>query len=113
MIWGKRAFSGAEDFGRYQELLIKLLYEHSACYREFMMVNIKTEHPSSRMYYVGVPTEDFMTGFDGFEYVRDEELPKVIDAVIVADIGSEEFTSRFRYSSQSIVTDAVHSLGGP
>ena len=36
-----------------------------------------------------------------------------IDAVIVADVNSEEFTSRFRYSSPSIVTDAVHFLDGP
>jgi hypothetical protein len=110
---GKRAFSSVEDFAQYQERLIKLLYENPTRYREFIMVRTKTEDPFSRIYYVGVPAEAFTEGFDGFEYVRDEELPKVIDAVIVADVNSEEFTSRFRYSPLSIVTDAVHFVDGP
>jgi hypothetical protein len=113
MIWGKRAFSSIEDFGQYQERLIKHLYQNPTRYREFIMVRAKTEDPASKIYYVGVPAETFTESFAGFEYVRDEELPKVIDAVIVADVNSEEFTSRFNYSSLSIVTDAVHFLDGP
>ena len=110
MLWGKREFSNAEDFGRYQERLVRLLYENPSRHREFMMVRTKTEDPVSAMYYVGVPTEVSTEAFDGFEHVPDEELPKVIDAVIVADVHSEEFTTRFRYASQSIITDAVHFL---
>jgi hypothetical protein len=99
MIWGKRAFSNTEDFGRYQESVLKLLYANPTRYREFMMVATKTEDPASRMYYIGVPMDEFAESFDGFEYVPEDELPKVIDAVIVADVDSEEFTRRFRYAS--------------
>jgi hypothetical protein len=113
MFWGKRAFSNAEDFGRYQERLIRLLYKNPARYREFMMLSTKTEDPARRMYYVGVPAEAFAEGFDDFEYVPDEEVPNVIDAVIVADVDSEEFTARFRYSSRALVTAAVRFVDGP
>lgn len=113
MFWVKRALSNAEELGRYHERLVKLLYENPTRYREFMMVSTKTEDPASRMYYVGVLSEAFTEGFDGFEYVRDDELPEVIDAVIAADVDSEEFTSRFRYSSRSIASNAVHFLDEP
>jgi hypothetical protein len=109
MVWGKRAFSNA-DFGRYHERLLKLLYANPASYREFMMVSTKTEDPTLRMYYVGVPLEKFTIAFDEFEYVPDEELPRVIDTVIVADVESKEFITRFRHPSQTIVADSVHFI---
>ena len=111
MIWGKRAFSNTEDFGRYQERLLNLLYANPKQYREFMMVTTRTEDPESRMYYVGVPSEELAEGFDGFEHVPDEELPKEIDTVIVAAVESEEFTRRFRYSA-TLATTAVHFVDG-
>jgi len=110
MIWGKRAFSSAEDLGRYHERLLKLLYTNPSRYREFMMVSTKTEDPVLRMYYVGVPTEEFTEGFDGFECIQDNELPKVIDIVIVADVKSDDFIKRFRYPSQTFGTDAVRFI---
>jgi hypothetical protein len=111
MVWGKRACSSAE-FGRYHDHLLKLLYANPAHYQEFMMVSTKTEDPTLRMYYVGVPLEKFTEGFERFEYVPDEELPKVIDTVIVADVKSAEFITRFRYASQTIRANSVHFLDG-
>jgi hypothetical protein len=77
-----------------------------------MMITTKTAHPASKMYYVGVPTEAFEEGFDEFEYVPDEQLPKEIDAVIVAAVESQEFTSRFRYLSETLAAETVHFLDG-
>jgi hypothetical protein len=51
------------------------------------------------MYYVGVPTDMFMMAFDGFECVDDQDLPGEIDSVVVGDVTSEEFKSRFRFRS--------------
>lgn len=110
MVWGKRAFSDAE-FGRYHERLLKLLYANPARYREFMMVATKTESLALKTYYVGVPLKPFMQAFDEFEYVPDDELPKVIDWVIVADVESEQFVTRFRYTSQTIAASGVHFVG--
>jgi hypothetical protein len=98
VIWGRRQFAKA-DFARYHERLIKLLHANPAQYREFAMVGTNTEAPTVRMYYVGVPMEAFMEAFDGFEAVKDQELPREIDVVIVADVSSEEFRSRFRFRS--------------
>jgi len=106
MVWGKRAFSNS-DFSRYHEILLKLLYANPAHHREFMMVSIKTEDPTLRMYYVGVPLETFTVEFDEFEHVPDEELPKLIDTVIVADVKSDDFVSRFRYASQTFTAGVV------
>jgi hypothetical protein len=96
VTWGKRQFSDSE-FARYHDRLVKLLYRYPTRYREFMMVNTKTENPSARMYYVGVPTDVFMQAFDGFELVKDQDLPKEIDTVIVADVRSDEFENRFQF----------------
>jgi hypothetical protein len=106
MNWGKRTLSDIEDFGRYHEQLLKLLYSNPGRYQEFMMVTTKTEDPASRMYFVGVPPEVPTGAFEGFEYVSDEELPKEIDSVIVAAVESEEFTSRFRYRAKTLAAGA-------
>jgi hypothetical protein len=37
----------------------------------------------------------FMAGFDGVEPVEESSLPKVIDALLIADATTDEFTSRF------------------
>jgi hypothetical protein len=96
VTWGKRQLSDSE-FARYHDRLVKLLYRYPTRYQEFMMVNTKTENPSARMYYVGVPTDVFMQAFDGFELVKDQDLPKEIDTVIVADVRSDEFENRFQF----------------
>jgi hypothetical protein len=110
MNWGKRALSNIEDSSRYHEHLLKLLYSNPGRYQEFMMVTTKTEEPTSRMYYVGVPPEVPTGAFEGFEYVPEGELPKEIDSVIVAAVESEEFTSRFRYLSETRAASAAHFL---
>jgi hypothetical protein len=98
VIWGKRQFPSSE-LARYHDRLVKLLYRFPARYREFILVGTKTENPLARMYYVGVPMDAFMTAFDGFERVEDQDLPGEIDTVIIADVASEEFKSRFRIQS--------------
>ena len=98
MIWGRRQLAKA-DLARYHARIIKLLYANPAQYREFMMVGTKTEAPTVGIYYVGVPIEAFMEAFDGFELVKAADLPREIDTVIVADVSSEEFKSRFGFRS--------------
>ena len=49
-------------------------------------------------YYVGVPSEAFLTTFDGFEPVAERGVPTVIDYVHVAAVNNE-FTNRFEVRS--------------
>jgi hypothetical protein len=100
VIWAKRQFPNAE-FGRYHDRLIKLLYRFPVRYREFIMVSAKTQNSTARTYYVGVPTDVFMTAFDGFDVIRDQDLPDEIDTLIVGDVASEEFKNRFQFRRDS------------
>ena len=100
MVWGKRQFPHSE-FTLYHDRLIKLLYRFPAQYREFMLVAAKTENPLTKTYYVGVPMDVFMTAFDGFELIEDQALPEEIDTVIVGDVTSGEFKSRFQFRKHS------------
>src|SRR5215475_12944548 len=96
MIWGKRSFQWA-NYAPYQDKIAKLMMDNSASYRQFIMVSAKTEKAGEDVCYVGVPNETLFGGFDGFQRVEESELPKVIDALLVADGTTEEFTSRFRF----------------
>lgn len=96
MIWGKRRFAWAE-YAPYSDLLQSLMMAAPALCQQFIMVSAQTENAGVSDYYVGVPNESFMAGFDGFERVAESDLPKEIDNVdLAADQGGEEFTSRFQ-----------------
>ena len=45
--------------------------------------------------YVGVPTKELMTLFDGFEPINEAELPKVVDSLLLADVNA--FSGRFEF----------------
>jgi hypothetical protein len=97
MIWAKRRFEYAA-YAPYQDLLEKLLMANSTLYREFIMVCTETDDPGVSDYYVGVPNRAFLAAFDRFEIIGEDQLPKVIDTLCVADASTEEFTSRFRFA---------------
>ncbi len=96
MIWGKRSFQWA-DYAPYQDKLAKLMMDNPTLYRQFIMVSQKTGKVGEDVCYVGVPNEALFGGFDGFQRVEEGELPKVIDALLVADGTTEEFKSRFQF----------------
>jgi hypothetical protein len=102
MIWGKRDFDGPA-YGPYQDRLQQLLFAHPGQYREFIMVATDTDRPGISTYWVGVPSEILFTPFDGFERVKEAELPKEIDALLVADATKEPFTSRFKFKRLSLM----------
>jgi hypothetical protein len=96
MFWGKRSFSRA-DYAPYQDKIAKLMMDNATLYKQFIMVSTKTENSAVSVYYVGVPSEAFLVGFDGFEKVQESELPKIIDTLDVADATKDEFISRFKF----------------
>jgi hypothetical protein len=97
MIWAKRRFEYAA-YAPYQDLFEKLLMANPTLYRQFIMVCTDTDDPGVSDYYIGVPYKAFLAGFDSFEIVGEDQLPKVIDTLCVADATTEEFTSRFRFA---------------
>lgn|SRR5262245_32674932 len=95
MFWAKRRFSYAE-YAPYQELLGRLSLAHPTFYPEFIMVTTNTDKRGVSDYFIGLPNQSLFVGFDGFEPVREDDLPKEIDSVLVADTTKEPFKSRFR-----------------
>jgi hypothetical protein len=96
MIWGKRVFDGAA-YAPYQDRLQQLLLTKPSRYQEFIMVATDTDQPNISTYWVGVPSEALFTAFDDFERIEEADLPKEIDALLVADGTKEPFTSRFKF----------------
>ena len=95
MEWCKRRIEGV-GYVPYFERLEKLLMANSARYAEFIMVSVNVEALVDD-YYVGVPEKSMPALFDGFEPVRENELPKVIDILHIADATKEPFSSRFKF----------------
>jgi hypothetical protein len=93
MIWAKRRFQWA-DYAPYQDRLEKLLMANPTRYREFMMFSVEASGGEGDV-YVGVPTKEFIALFDGFEPVREAALPKVVDALLIADANA--FKERFEF----------------
>lgn len=100
MVWIKRRFHAA-DYAPYMQRLENLLMANAALYREFLMVSTKTDDVLTDDYYIGVPNESFLLGFDGFERVAESDLPKEIDTFHLGDATKEPFTSRFRFRHSS------------
>jgi hypothetical protein len=95
LFWAKRRFSYA-DYAPYQDRLQLLLFANPTRYAEFIMVSTKADNPGVGDDYVGVPTQEMLAAFDDFEPVAEHELPKEIDALLIADTTKEPFKSRFR-----------------
>jgi hypothetical protein len=74
MIWIKRRFDGS-DYVPYMDRLQKLLFANAPLYAEFIMVSTKTDDPLVDDYYIGVPNESLLVGFDGFKRVAESDLP--------------------------------------
>src|ERR1051325_7799370 len=91
MIWGKRRFRWAE-YAPYQDRLAKLQLANAAKAGEFMMFAVE-EKIGLQDIYVGVPTKEMMSVFEGFETVSEATLPKVVDSLLLADVN--EFSKRF------------------
>jgi hypothetical protein len=96
MVWIKRRFAAA-DYGPYMDRLEKLMMATPTRYPEFLMVSTKTDEVLLSDYYIGVPSESFLIGFDGFERIAEADLPKVIDTFHLGDATKEPFQSRFRF----------------
>ena len=97
MIWMKRDFAYA-DYAPAMDELEKLLTASGPLYAEFIMVSTATNDPGVSTYYIGVPNEGFAMPFHGFERVPESALPKVIDALHIADATKEPFRSRFKFA---------------
>ena len=63
-------------------------------YREFMMFSVEKSVGVSDV-YVGVPLQELMSLFDGFDPVEETNLPKVVDSLLVADANA--FGERFEF----------------
>jgi|SRR5665213_38195 len=100
MIWAKRRFEFAA-YAPYQDRLDTLLKASPTLYPQFIMVSIRTDNPRVDEYYIGVPAQAYMMAFDGFEIISEDQLPKEIDALQIADATTDEFTSRFRFRDRS------------
>jgi hypothetical protein len=100
MVWAKRRFAFA-DYSPYFDLFERLVMANPSLYRQFIMVSIDVadEKPGVGEYYVGVPSEAFLVDFDGFERVVESDLPKVIDALHIADATTADFRIRFRFKT--------------
>ena len=93
MLWAKRSFEWA-DYAPYQDRIEKLLMSNPAHYREFMMFSVEQKVGLSDV-YVGVPAQPFLAVFDGFVAVAENDLPKVVDSLLVADANA--FKERFEF----------------
>ena len=97
MIWGKRSFESPVGYMPYFERLEKLLMANPTLYQQFIMVSTKAQKGGEEHYYVGVPSQQFLAAFDGFESVEEAALPKIIDTLHIADASKDEFKSRFTF----------------
>jgi hypothetical protein len=93
MFWGKRQFKWAE-YGPYQDRLGDLQMANAERHREFMMVSTKVNAGVNDI-YVGVPSNELLVLFDGFEPVAEGALPKVVDSLLLADMNA--FKERFKF----------------
>jgi hypothetical protein len=93
MIWAKRQFKNA-DYHPYFENFEKLLLANGPLYREFLMVSVKAKAATDDI-YIGVPSESFLQGFDGFEHVDETAVPKVVDTLLIGD--QNVFRGRFEW----------------
>jgi hypothetical protein len=98
MIWTRRRFKWA-DHAAYQDRLGDLQMANPTLYQQFIMVDVETGEPGISDHYIGLPNRPFLAAFDHFEIVSEDQLPKEIDGVSLADTGDDEFTSRFRLRS--------------
>lgn len=96
MYWGKRRFEFAK-FQPYYDRLEKLVMANAQRYAQFMMVSTKVNAREDD-YFIGVPDKPLLALFDGFEPVEESALPKLIDALHIADASTDEFKSRFQFN---------------
>ena len=99
MIWAKRNFEFA-DYGPYLDRLGVLQMSNPTLHDQFIMVST-TINPRSSVYYLGLPKDVYLLGFDRFQIIPESELPKEIDTVHLADQASDEFIKRFRFKASS------------
>lgn len=98
MIWARRRFKWAE-YAPYQDRVGDLQMAAPTLYRQFIMVDVETGESGVSDHYIGLPNQALLAAFDGFEVVGEDQLPKEIDGVSLADTSDDEFTSRFRLRS--------------
>jgi hypothetical protein len=96
MFWAKRHFAYAE-FAPYQVIFEKLLMANPTQYQNFLMFSVQAGGPAKSDYYIGVPNKTFLSLFNGFQEVSEDEVPKEIDTFLVGDQTKEPFTSRFTF----------------
>src|SRR5690349_13478768 len=95
MFWARRRFGGA-DAAPYEDKLGLLQRVFAAQHEKFIMVSKDTDIPGVADYYIGVPLADLLAAFDDFERVTEDQLPREIDVLLVADQTKEPFTSKFQ-----------------
>jgi hypothetical protein len=98
MIWARRRFKW-DEYAPYQDRVGDLQMAAPTLYRQFIMVDVETGEPGVTDHYIGLPDQLFLAAFDGFEVVGEDQLPKEIDGVSLADTSDDEFTTRFRLRS--------------
>jgi hypothetical protein len=98
MIWAKRRFKWV-DYAAYQDSIGDLQMAAPTLQQQFIMVDVETGEPGVSDHYIGLPNQAFLAVFDGFEVVSEDQLPKEIDGVTLADQSDDEFTTRFRLRS--------------
>jgi hypothetical protein len=101
LYWVKRNLS-ATEIAPYIEFLGR--FERIGHSHKFVMVRVNTpQHGNNSDYYVGVPYAVHLDRFDGFEPVRWNDLPDVIDdAPVVHDRNGGfyvDFCRKFKFRS--------------
>jgi hypothetical protein len=96
MIWAKRQFEYA-GYAPYQDRLGDLQLANASVFRQFIMVSVNTSKPGVSEVIIGLPNKTFLPLFDGFEEIPEGGLPKEIDTLLLADVASDEFNSRFKF----------------
>lgn len=72
-------------------------------YQEFMMVSVKcSDEPRANEYYIGVPDQAMLSQFDLFNAIEEDEVPRIIDAIHIADASKEAFKNRFQFRAKAV-----------
>lgn len=95
MFWAKRTLKVSE-FSPYQHKMQVLLLAFPLSHADLIMVSVATEKAGQSICYVGVPLKEMLWIFDRFERVDEDDLPKQITAVWIADQSQQPFRSRFQ-----------------
>lgn len=74
MIWATKKVSNAE-WGQVQERYDKLSMTLGTP-REMLLVSIRSDEPGCAELFMSLPSESYLSAFDGFRAIPESKLPK-------------------------------------